>query len=59
LVADSHDLAVDATIGTVAKEWRAARRRRLLLFAQCDHADGRALTIAPGTEGPADAVEKQ
>ena len=36
---------------SVAKEWRTARRRRLLLFAHCDHADGRARTIAPGTEG--------
>ena len=48
-----------ATIATVAKERRAAPRRRLLLFARCDHADGRARTIAPGTEEPADAVEKQ
>jgi hypothetical protein len=30
-----------------------------LLFAHCDHPDGRARTIAPGSEGPADAVETQ
>jgi hypothetical protein len=47
------------TIQFVAKEWRAGPRRRPLLFAHCDHPDGRARTIAPGSEGPADAVEKQ
>lgn len=45
--------------GFVAKEWRAAPRRRPLLFAHCDHPDGRARTIAPESEGPADAGEKQ
>ena len=30
-----------------------------VLFAHCDHPEGRARTIAPGSEGPADAVEKQ
>ena len=48
-----------ATHRLVAKEWRAAPRRRLVLFTHCDHADGRARTIAPGTVGPTDAVEKQ
>jgi len=47
-----------AVAAAVAKEWRAAPRRRLLLFAHCDHADGRARAIAPGAEGLADAVEK-
>jgi hypothetical protein len=52
-------LALGLVVAFVAKEWRAAPRRRSLLFAHCDHADGRARMIAPGTEGPTDAVEKQ
>ena len=48
------------TIPFVAERSPQSRESWRLPFAHCDHADGRARTIAPGAEGPpADAVENQ
>jgi hypothetical protein len=48
-----------ATLRAVAKRSPQSRECWRLHSAHCDHADGRARTIAPGAEGPADALEKQ